>query len=123
MAQLEIKSYSVGTNRQRNAVNYHRRYLELEPKNPTNQVQHIVIYFFIQETVTGDSDIGYQTPTSSKYVVGFAPISDFEDMYKILQTEKPVYFSWSADNNDKLNWFGVSSSQEPPGEGPKDSNA
>ncbi len=119
---LEIKSYSVGTNRQRSSSNYHRRYLSLEPKVPTSQVQHIVIYFYVQEQVSNDSDVGYQTPTSTKYVVGLAPVSDFEDMYKILQSEKPVFFSWAADSSNKLHWFGLSSNPEPLGEGPKDAS-
>lgn len=119
---LEIKSYTVGTNRQRSVSNYHRRYLSLVPKNPTAQVQHIIIYFFVQEQIANDSDIGYQTPTSSKYVVGYAPISDFEDMYAILQSEKPVYFNWGAGTDNKVSWFGLSSQAEPPGEGPKDAS-
>lgn len=117
---MEIQSYVVGTNRQREASNYHRRFLLLEPKNPSSNVQHIVIYFFIRERVTNDDNVGYQTPNSTKYVVGFAPVSDFEDMYKILQSEKPVHFHWAADNQDKLYWFGITTAEEPPGEGPGD---
>ena len=123
MPSMEIKSYSVGTNRRRSSSNYHRRWLSLEPKTPSSEVQHIVVYFFIQERITNDPDVGYQTPDSSKYVVGFAPVSDFEQMYKILQTEKPVFFSWSADSGNKLYWFSINSSEEPPGEGPQDSNS
>jgi hypothetical protein len=44
-----------------------------------------------------------------------APVADFDDMYKILLTEKPVYFQWAAGNNDKLFWFQVSSGNEPIG--------
>ena len=40
---------------------------------------------------------------------------DFDAMYAILQTEKPVYFQWAADNADKLLWFQVSSRAEPIG--------
>lgn len=119
----EIKSYSVGTNRQRSASEYHRRFLSLEPAYPTSQVEHIVIYFFTQETVVNDSDVGYQTPTSTKYVVAYAPVADFEDMYNILQSEKPVYFNWAADSANKLYWFGLSTTLEAPGEGPKDTSA
>lgn len=120
---LEIKNYSVSTNRQRSASNYHRRAISLEPKSPTAQVQHIVIYFFVQEQIANDSDIGYQTPSTTKFVVGYAPISDFADMYAILQSEKPVYFNWHAGNDNKVSWFGISSNPEPLGEGPKDVSA
>ena len=47
---MEIKSYYVGTNRQRDAANYHRRWISLVPKTPTAQVQNIVIYF-CRETI------------------------------------------------------------------------
>ena len=117
---MEIKSYYVGTNRQRNAANYHRRWISLVPKTPTATVQHIVIYFFVQETITNDTDIGYATPTSSKYIVGYANISDFADMYKILQSEKPVHFNWYADAANKVQWFQISTNEEPLGEGPRD---
>lgn len=117
---MEIKSYFVGTNRQRAAANYHRRWLSLVPKTPTAQVQNIVIYFFVGETITNDSDVGYTTPTSSKFVVCYAPISDFEDMYRILQSEKPIHFNWHADAANKVQWFQISTNEEPLGEGPKD---
>jgi hypothetical protein len=117
---VEIKSYSVGTNRQPSSSDYHRRFLKLEPKNPTNEVEHIVIYFFIKDT-NGHLFIGYQTPKTSKLVVGYAHISDFEDMYNIIQSEKPVFFNWGADaNNNYLTFFSIGTTAEPPGEGPKD---
>lgn len=117
---MEIKSYYVSTNRQRAAANYHRRSITLVPKTPTAQVQHIVIYFFVGETIINDSDIGYTTPATTKYVVAYAPISDFEDMYKILQSEKPIHFNWYADNANKIQWFQIGTTDEPIGEGPRD---
>lgn len=117
---MEIRSYYVGTNRQRAAENYHRRWISLVPKTPTAQVQHIVIYFFIQETIINDSDIGYVTPSTTKFVVAYANISDFEDMYRILQSEKPVHFNWYADSANQLQWFQVSTNEETLGEGPRD---
>lgn len=117
---MEVKSYFVGTNRQRASANYHRRWISLVPKTPTAQVQNIVIYFFVQETISNDSDVGYVTPATTKYVVAYAHISDFEDMYRILQSEKPVHFNWAADAANKLHWFQISTNEEPLGEGPKD---
>jgi hypothetical protein len=120
MPNMEISTYAVGTNRQRSASNYHRRFLMLEPKNPTSTVEHIVIYFFIQAKAADDPDVGYQTPTSTKYVVGYAPVDDFDVMYRLLQSEKPINFSWAADSSNKLHWFGLATTSEPLGEGPKD---
>ena len=53
--------------------------------------------------------------TTDYWVVGLAPVADFDDMYKILLTEKPAHFQWAAGNNDKLFWFQVSSRNEPIG--------
>lgn len=117
---MEVKSYYVGTNRQRDAANYHRRSISLVPKTPTAQVQHIVIYFFVGETITNDADVGYVTPATTKYVVAYAPVADFEDMYNILRSEKPVHFNWAADSSNKLYWFQISTNEEPLGEGPRD---
>jgi len=117
---MEIKSYYVGSHRQRNASNYQRRWISLVPKTPTSTVQNIVIYFFVGETITNDTDIGYVTPTTTKFVVAYAPISDFADMYHILQSEKPVHFYWYADTANKVQWFQITTNEEPIGEGPRD---
>ena len=108
---MEIKSYYVGSHRQRNASNYQRRWISLVPKTPTSTVQNIVIYFFVGETITNDTDIGYVTPTSTKFVVAYAPISDFADMYHIY---------WYADAANKVQWFQITTNEEPIGEGPRD---
>ena len=39
-------------------------------------------------------------------------------MYHLLQTEKPVYFSWGFDEpGEKLTWCDLSTTEEPIGEG------
>jgi hypothetical protein len=117
---MEIKSYYVGTHRQRASDSYHRRWISLVPKTPTAEVEHIVIYFFVGETIINDADIGYVTPDTTKFVVGYANISDFADMYNILQTERPVHFGWAAGGDNKLFWFQIYTDAERTGEGPKD---
>ncbi len=116
---MEIKSYIVGTNRQKNQPNHHRRWIELIPKNPTAEFQHIVIYFFVQE-LGNDPDVGYQTPNSTHFVVGYANPTDFQDMYHILQSERPVKFFWWADDSDSLYGYQIYTGNEPTGEGPRD---
>lgn len=119
--EIEIASYTVGTNRMKNQPNYHRRWINLVPKSPTPQVQYIVIYFLVGESIVNDLDIGYVTPDSTHYVVGYAPISDFEDMYYILQCERPVIFDWQTDPaTNSISWFQLYTGVEPIGEGPKD---
>jgi len=112
---IKLGSYEVGTNRQVNSTNPFERFIYMEPKSPTATVQHLVVYFYAASVAVNDPDIGYQTPTTDHWVVGLAPVSDFDAMYRILQTEKPVYFQWAADNSDKLLWFQVSSRDEPIG--------
>ena len=112
---IEIKSYEVGTNREANSSNPFERFLYMKPKHPTATVKHLVVYFYANSLAANDPNIGYQTPTTDYWVVGLAPVQDFDDMYKILLTEKPVYFLWAADSNDKLFWFGISSKSEPIG--------
>ena len=96
---IEIKSYKVGTNREANSINPFERFLYMEPKHPTATVKHLVVYFYANSVEVNDPNIGYQTPTTDYWVVGLAPVQDFDDMYKILLTEKPVYFLWAADSN------------------------
>jgi hypothetical protein len=112
---IEIKTYQVGTNREANAGNPFERFLYMEPKRPTATVKHLVVYFFANSVEVHDPDIGYQTPATDQWVVGFAPVGDFDDMYKILLDEDPVYFHWQSDPNDKLQWFQISSQQDPIG--------
>lgn len=112
---IEIATYEVGTNREVNSANPFERFIYMRPKKPTSTVKHLVVYFYANSVEVNDPDIGYQTPTTDYWVVGLAPVADFDDMYKILLTEKPVYFQWAAGNNDKLFWFQVSSRNEPIG--------
>lgn len=49
------------------------------------------------------------------------PMEDYEDAYKILQTEKPVYVRVFVGEKDKLRQFAISTDQkEPTGEGLRD---
>lgn len=112
---IEIKTYQVGTNREANSANPFERFLYMEPKHPTATLKHLVVYFFADSVEVNDPDIGYQTPTTDQWVVGFAPVDDFDDMYKILLNEDSVYFQWQADNADKLQWFDIASQQDPIG--------
>lgn len=112
---MKLKTYQVGTDRAVNAANPFERFIYMEPETPTSTVQHLVVYFYANSFEVNDPNIGYQTPNTNRWVVALAPVGDFDAMYAILQTEKPVYFQWAADNADKLLWFQVSSRAEPIG--------
>ncbi|MDF9798132.1 hypothetical protein OKW21_003395 [Catalinimonas alkaloidigena] len=66
---MEIQSYVVRSNRQKEASNNHRYFLLLEPKNPSSNVQHIVIYFFVRERVTNEDNVGYHPLSRTKHKV------------------------------------------------------
>lgn len=89
---IQIKTYEVGTNPEVNSNNPFERFLYVEPKHPTATVKRLVVYFYANAVEVNDPNIGYQTPSTDFWVVGLAPVQDFDDMYKILLTEKPVYF-------------------------------
>lgn len=112
---IKLKSYEVGTHRHANFANPLERFIYLAPEHPTATVKHLVIYYFAKSVEINDPDIGYQTPGTDHWVVAFAPPGDFDATYKILQTEKPVYFHWAANAQDKLDWFQVTSRAEPIG--------
>jgi hypothetical protein len=77
-----------------------------------NGIQGISVFFF-----PNPQDAGYVTPT---WVV-FTPrgsLFTFDRIYHVLQTEKPLYFNWAADEStNRLHWAQISSDKEPIGEG------
>ena len=117
--EFEIASYAVGTNRRRSNPNHHKRWIKLFPKIPAPTANYVIIYFVSEGSNPNDSYIGYVTATQDPYVYAFARTSDFEDMYHILQTEKPVRFSWRTmgGNNPSLHDFQLYTGKEPVGEG------
>jgi hypothetical protein len=57
----------------------------------------------------------------SGIVVANLKLADFEDAYRIVQTEKPVFVHWTTDpDEEKLMSFDLSTSEEPLGEGTPD---
>jgi hypothetical protein len=51
------------------------------------------------------------------------PLVDFDVMYRVLNTEKPVFVHWRTDPEDeKLASIDISTSEEPVGEGPVDTS-
>jgi hypothetical protein len=107
---LEIESYMVRAVRDADGT---VRMLFLFPK-PGQQpaVKRVRIRFLANPQPLGT--------WKGDYPVAQAPIADFADLYRILQTEKPVFFEWEADGNGSFLWFGLSTGREPPGEGPID---
>ena len=76
--------------------------------------------------------VGYLTFTPSSInwitIVGWMDIGEFDDYYRILQSEKPVYFYYQRQNTGTfdtgyLTRLGLGTGTEPVGEGPAETNA
>ncbi len=113
MPQFKIDDYSVGITQQKTS-HYDHIYFT-PPSSDSDPFKNGVMYFF-----SNRQDAGYQNPANG-WVVATPPQSTFADTYRILQTETPVYFHWAADpTTNRLYWSQLGTSDEPPGEGPRD---
>jgi len=110
-----VASYSVVTQRNQDPANTLARhlYLEADP-SASGTFKHFALYFF-----EPPSSLGYVNPGNG-YVVPFLPLAEFSDIYRIVQSEKPVYTLFYADDNNQIQWFQVRTAPEPTGEGPVD---
>ena len=117
--EIEITSYTVGTNRRRSDPNHHKRWIKLFPSTTNSTIKFVLIYFVSVGSNPTEGYIGYVTDPKYPRVLAFARVSDFEDMYHILQSEKPVRFSWSTESssNPSLREFQLLTGKEPVGEG------
>ena len=114
MPSFEIDDYRVGVT-QHGDSSYASVSFDPVPSD-AGPIEHGVMYFF-----PGASDAGYQTPTSTRYVVATPPPETFEDTYRIIRSENPVHFSWAANPTpNRLYWSTVGTGEEQPGEGPRD---
>jgi hypothetical protein len=110
-----IASYSVVTQANQDPGNTLARhlYLEADP-SASGTFKHFALYFF-----EPPQSLGYVNPNNG-YVVPFLRLSDFSDIYNIVQSEKPVYTLFYADDSNQLQWFQVRTGAEPTGQGPVD---
>jgi hypothetical protein len=108
-----IASYGVVTQANQNPGNTLARhlYLEADPSS-SGTFKHFALYFF-----EPPQSLGYVNPNNG-YVVPFLRLNDFSDIYHIVQSEKPVYTLFYADDSNQLQWFQVRTAAEPTGEGP-----
>ena len=61
--------------------------------------------------------------SDQKSVLAKAQLSDFDDMYSILQTEYPVYFHWTvSDDGTTITSYYLHADNEAVGEGPEDAS-
>lgn len=90
-------------------------YLEADP-SASGTFKHFVLYFYESP---GPVDAGYVNPNNG-YVVPRLPLRDFSDIYHIVQSERPIYTSFAADDNNFIVYFQIRTDPEPTGQGPID---
>lgn len=57
------------------------------------------------------------------YITGRYPLADFEDAYRLLQTERPLYFKWAfKSGTTQVIQLLLMTSVEPIGEGPAEAS-
>ena len=112
----EISSYKVGVTRSHKPGP--SRWLTLKLKTPEHGAHSLTLFFYDKEPPS----FGYFNKESSCVVVNL-PAADFASSYEILKTEKPVFAFFRIDaNQHRLLSLDLSTSEEPPGEGPTDTS-
>jgi len=135
MDSFRIATYRVSTYLQR-FINDTRfeRILELESEPEAHgYISHAMLAFntyFTHPWTT--AVVGYLTftPTSTNWIniAGWMDIGEFDYYYRILQSEKPVYFYYQRQNTavfetGYLTKLGLGTGPEPIGEGPAEATA
>lgn len=55
------------------------------------------------------TDLGFYSDTVQGSVLARTVHREFDDIYLILRSERPAYFSWGADEKNRLSWFSIDS--------------
>ena len=116
MPNLEIGAYRVGALR-RDDVDV-TRFLIVEPVPGYDGPAAAGGWLYFSDE---PPELGYATESM---VVGRLPTGMFADIYHIVQTERPVYLTWEQEQEgNRLVSCGVTTAEEPPGEGLRDHSA
>jgi hypothetical protein len=111
-----VTSYKVGTTRAVRGGSV--RWLTLHLAKAEDGVKEVSVFF--HEGKTGD--LGFVNEKTGFVNVNL-PLADFEPIYHIIQTEKPIFVHWRCDPEEqRLAGFDVSTSEEPVGEGTHDTS-
>ena len=118
-SRMTIETYQVANSLRQDGSR--KRGLHLHPSsNEGDPVSRVLMNFAMesQESI----NIGYYD-SKSKIIVVNPPLADFDSMYHVVQTERPVFFHWEADDEkepQRLLWFSLGTDEEPTGEGLKE---
>lgn len=130
----EIDNYWVGTYRSSRGAPFGMHLitrrtikLNLKPGGYGNGLLQANLYFADNDVYDANFRDYSGFRRSETSLDGFLPLIDFQDYYKILQTESPVHFLWhELERDDRLNTVQVlqiTTFDEPLGEGPSELNA
>jgi hypothetical protein len=109
-----VKTYKVGVCRSKPAGPV--RWLTIELATPVGATRAVSVFFYEELP----RERGFANDATG-FVVANMRVGDFDPMYNLLQTERPVYVHWRIDpDENKLLSIDVSTSEEPVGEGPVD---
>jgi hypothetical protein len=114
MGNMLVDKYAVQVVTKIETFGGYKRALFLSGKGPFTKIQ----IQFNETDVQGD--LGFENEGFSQVVVN-TRLRDFDHMYHVLQTEKPVTASWQTlTGTTKLARFALNVGDEPLGEGPQD---
>lgn len=106
-----VTSYKVGTTRAARGGSV--RWLTLQLASAEGGIKEVSIFFHEGKV----NDLGFANDKTGFVNVNL-PTADFDSIYHVVQTEKPIFVHWRCDPEDrKITGFDVSTSEEPVGEG------
>jgi hypothetical protein len=112
--QIEVRSYKILLVRGEGYTFF--RTLALLPSAADKQKVEAVFIGFHDGSV---ESFGYSGGDRDVYC--WAPMSDFDNFYHVLQTEKPLFFEWSFEaTTGRVVSYQLRSAEEPLGEGFRD---
>src|SRR4051794_3937635 len=106
-----VSSYKVGANRavRGGAI----RWLTLQLAEASGGLKEVSLFFWDKPP----AKLGFVNRTSGFVCVNL-PVGDFDPMYRIVNTESPIFVHWRTDpEEERLASFDLSTSEEPVGEG------
>src|SRR5262245_56481529 len=120
MPQIEVESYFLALVRYpSNPGDYEKKITLAARDAATAAVKSVFMEFFPPGDATGESTAGYQP--GSEWMRVYVAAADFDVYWRLLQTERPVYFSWRLEGGTAaVQTFWMSTRAEPTGEGTSD---
>ena len=120
MPQIEVESYRLYLSRYPSNPGEYTKNITLAAKIPDGApVKIVFLSFFPPGDSTGESTTGYQR---GDWMRVYVPVADFDVYWRLLQTERPVFFLWRLEDasTTAVQTFWMSTTAEPLGEGSTD---